>query len=92
MQRMLIEQVCDLLCNLPFIVHYFDTSLAKAASAAFYDGEWSKLGGYQRGRLMHKLADLIEEHREELARLEGICHSSCHISILNIRSLTSYHL
>ncbi len=29
------------------------------------------MGGYERGRLMNKLADLIEKNREELARLEG---------------------
>ena len=32
------------------------------------------MGGYERGRLMNKLADLIEKNREELARLEGNCY------------------
>merc|ERR1712100_369304 len=41
-----------------------------AATHAFYKGEWSKMGGYDRGILLNKLADLIEENREELASLE----------------------
>lgn len=41
-----------------------------AAKAAFYDGPWSKMTGYQRGLLMNKLADLIEKNQDELARLE----------------------
>jgi len=41
-----------------------------AARAAFYGGEWSKLGGFERGRLLNKLADLIEKHKEELVLLE----------------------
>ena len=42
-----------------------------AATEAFYNGEWSKLGGYERGILLNRLANLIEENREELATLEG---------------------
>jgi len=41
-----------------------------AATHAFYKGEWSQLGGYERGILMNKLANKIEEHAEELAMLE----------------------
>ena len=40
------------------------------ATIAFYEGDWSKMGGYQRGKLLYKLADLIEENMEELAMLE----------------------
>jgi aldehyde dehydrogenase (NAD+) len=42
----------------------------EAASHAFYEGEWSTMGGYQRGMLMNKLADAIEANMEELAMLE----------------------
>eukprot|EP01100_Stratorugosa_tubuloviscum_P006432 TRINITY_DN277_c0_g1_i2.p1 TRINITY_DN277_c0_g1~~TRINITY_DN277_c0_g1_i2.p1 ORF type:complete len:528 (+),score=274.24 TRINITY_DN277_c0_g1_i2:78-1661(+) len=48
-----------------------DVDLAvEAANKAFYEGPWSKMGGYERGRLLNKLADLIEANREELAKLE----------------------
>jgi acyl-CoA reductase-like NAD-dependent aldehyde dehydrogenase len=50
-----------------------DVDLAvEAANKAFYEGPWSNMGGYERGRLMNKLADLIEKNREELARLEDL--------------------
>jgi aldehyde dehydrogenase (NAD+) len=44
----------------------------KAARSAFETGEWSSLSVAQRGRLLYKLADLIEAHAEELARLETL--------------------
>lgn len=44
----------------------------KAARKAFDQGPWSKMGTAERSRLMYKLADLIEEHREELAQLETL--------------------
>ena len=43
----------------------------KAANHAFYEGEWSTLSGYERGILLNRLANLIEQNREELAQLEG---------------------
>src|SRR5262245_996516 len=50
-----------------------DIDLAvKAARKAFEDGPWAKMSGAERGRLMHKLADLIEKHQEELAALESL--------------------
>ncbi len=42
----------------------------KAARAAFETGPWSKLNASQRGRLVWKLADLIEQNLDELAELE----------------------
>ncbi|MFD1705302.1 aldehyde dehydrogenase family protein [Siminovitchia sediminis] len=44
----------------------------KAARKAFDEGKWSKMSAAQRGRLMYKLADLIEENKEELAQLETL--------------------
>lgn len=41
----------------------------KAARTAF-EGTWSKVGGVERGKLMHKLADLCEKHFEELCTIE----------------------
>src|SRR5688572_8765463 len=50
-----------------------DVDLAvKAARKAFEEGPWSKMNASDRGRLMNKLADLIEKHQEELAALESL--------------------
>jgi phenylacetaldehyde dehydrogenase len=43
-----------------------------AARRAFDDGRWSGLPPYQRERLMHRLADLIEAATPELAEIESI--------------------
>ena len=40
-----------------------------AARAAFDKGAWRKMSASARGVLMNRLADLIEENREELAQL-----------------------
>ena len=44
----------------------------KAARAAFDSGPWSKITPSERGRLMWKLADLLEQHTEEFAQLESL--------------------
>jgi len=44
----------------------------KAARAAFETGPWSKMDARDRGRLMNKLADLMETNLEELAALESL--------------------
>src|SRR5438552_9691722 len=45
-----------------------DVDLAvKAARKAFEQGPWSKMNASDRGRLMNRLADLIESHKDELA-------------------------
>jgi aldehyde dehydrogenase (NAD+) len=44
----------------------------KAARAAFEHGPWRKLPASERGRLIHRLADLIEKHGDELAHLESL--------------------
>uniref|UniRef100_A0A8C0ZB85 10-formyltetrahydrofolate dehydrogenase n=1 Tax=Cyanistes caeruleus TaxID=156563 RepID=A0A8C0ZB85_CYACU len=43
-----------------------------AAKEAFEDGEWGRMNARERGRLMYRLADLMEEHQEELATIESI--------------------
>src|SRR6266496_822860 len=43
-----------------------------AARKAFEGGSWRKLTSSQRGRLLLKLADLIEQNAEELAQLETL--------------------
>jgi phenylacetaldehyde dehydrogenase len=44
----------------------------RAARRAFDDSEWSRLKPVDRERLLHRLADLIEQHADELAELESI--------------------
>ena len=41
-----------------------------AARSAFDDGSWPRLRVQERARVLHRAADLIEAHAEELARLE----------------------
>ncbi len=43
-----------------------------AARTAFEKGAWRKMPASQRGNLIHRLADLIEKHADELARLESM--------------------
>ncbi|KAL6404531.1 putative transporter [Ilyonectria robusta] len=43
-----------------------------AATAAFEQGPWSKTKGVDRSRLLHKLADLLEQNSSTLAELESI--------------------
>jgi phenylacetaldehyde dehydrogenase len=47
-----------------------DIDLAvKAARKAFDSGPWSRMTASERGKLIWKLADLLEEHIEEFATL-----------------------
>ncbi len=43
-----------------------------AARKAFESGAWPTMTASERGRLMWKLADLIEQHTEEFAQLESL--------------------
>lgn len=42
----------------------------QAARTAFDAGDWPQMSARDRGQLLYKLADLIETHADELARLE----------------------
>ena len=44
----------------------------KAARHAFEKGPWRKMAAAERGRLLNRLADLIEKHADELAALETL--------------------
>jgi len=44
----------------------------RAARAAFEKGPWRKMPASERGRLLLRLADLIEQHADELAGLESL--------------------
>src|SRR5574343_196457 len=43
-----------------------------AARKAFDEGPWRRMNAAERGRLMHKLADLVEKNLDELANLEAL--------------------
>jgi phenylacetaldehyde dehydrogenase len=43
-----------------------------AARGAFESGEWAEMKPVDRERVLHRLADLIESHADELAELESL--------------------
>src|SRR6478672_6595854 len=47
-----------------------DIDKAVAAARRAFEGKWSKLSARDRGRLLYKLSQLIEEHTAELAAIE----------------------
>ena len=47
-----------------------DVDKAVAAARKAFEGKWSKMSARDRGRLLYKLSQLIEEHASELAALE----------------------
>jgi phenylacetaldehyde dehydrogenase len=50
-----------------------DVDLAvKAARKAFESGPWPDMSPSERGKLLWKLAELIDEHKEELAEMETL--------------------
>ncbi|MFE2070848.1 aldehyde dehydrogenase family protein [Streptomyces sp. NPDC059467] len=44
----------------------------RAAREAFDAGEWSGLSGRERGRVLHRIAELIRENAEDIAALESL--------------------
>ncbi|MFF4803079.1 aldehyde dehydrogenase family protein [Streptomyces sp. NPDC001351] len=44
----------------------------RAAREAFDGGAWSGLSGRERGRILHRVAELIRENADELAHLESL--------------------
>ncbi|KAJ8477251.1 hypothetical protein OPV22_020978 [Ensete ventricosum] len=52
-----------------------------AARKAFDHGKWPRMSGFERGRIMMKYADLIDQHAEELAALE--CLDAGKLFLLN---------
>jgi acyl-CoA reductase-like NAD-dependent aldehyde dehydrogenase len=44
----------------------------RAAREVFDSGTWSGLSGRERGRVLHRVAELIRENADELARLESL--------------------
>src|SRR5262245_42778675 len=55
----------------------------RAARKALESGPWATMDAADRGRLLLKLADLVEQNAEELARLESL---NCGKTIRDSRS------
>jgi aldehyde dehydrogenase (NAD+) len=49
-----------------------DVDKAVTAARAAFEGPWRKFRASERGRLLHRLADLIEKNADELAQLETV--------------------
>jgi aldehyde dehydrogenase (NAD+) len=49
-----------------------DVDKAVIVARAAFEGPWRKLRASERGRLLHRLADLIEKNADELAQLETL--------------------
>jgi acyl-CoA reductase-like NAD-dependent aldehyde dehydrogenase len=49
-----------------------DVDLAVQAARQAFEGEWSRLPGEERGRLLWKVAELIEANADQLAELETL--------------------
>ena len=49
-----------------------DVDRAVSAARAAFNGSWRKMAAAERGKLLNRLADLIEKNADELARLEAL--------------------
>lgn len=62
----------SLICKVAFAsVGDVDRAVA-AAKEAFETGPWGRMNPRDRGMMLYKLADIMEEHQEELATIESI--------------------
>ena len=53
-----------------------DIDQAVTAARKAFEGKWSKVSARDRGRMLYKLSQLIEEHTPELAALETLTTAS----------------
>src|SRR5216684_1077985 len=44
-----------------------------AARKAFDEGPWPRMSPHERGRIVWRLGDLIQQHLDEMAKLESLC-------------------
>jgi aldehyde dehydrogenase (NAD+) len=49
-----------------------DVDRAVSAARAAFNGPWRRMSAAERGNLINRLADLVEKHADELARLESL--------------------
>ncbi|CAH7320359.1 Aldh1l2 [Phodopus roborovskii] len=60
------------ICRVSFASSADVDKAVAAAKDAFENGEWGRMNARERGRLMYRLADLLEENQEELATIEAL--------------------
>ncbi|MBB4689576.1 aldehyde dehydrogenase family protein [Amycolatopsis jiangsuensis] len=61
-----------------------DVDLAVAAARRALDGPWGRMSPSERGRLVHRIGDLISEHAEELAELESLDNGKPYTAALGV--------
>lgn len=62
----------EIICNIAEADASDVDRAVEAARKAFTTGDWVQMSATRRGELLYKLADLIEQNKEELARLEAL--------------------
>ena len=64
-----------------------DVNLAVEAARKAYKSSWgTKVPAFERGRLLSKLADIIEKNKDELAAIESI---DCGESICSVEDIVA---
>lgn len=61
----------EVLCEVA-VASKSDVDRAVQSAYRAFNGPWSKLSARQRGALLFRLADLMEQHKEELATIEAV--------------------
>lgn len=61
----------EVICKMP-VASSQDVDCAVKSAYSAFKGTWSEISARQRGQLMYKLADLMEQHKEELATIEAV--------------------
>jgi formyltetrahydrofolate dehydrogenase len=62
----------SLICEVQSATKEDVNKAVNAAAAAFETGEWANMNARDRGKLLYRLADLMEQYKEELATIESI--------------------
>ncbi|MSR66940.1 MAG: aldehyde dehydrogenase family protein, partial [Pedosphaera sp.] len=62
----------EIICQIPEGDRPDIDAAVRAARYAFESGPWRRMTPSERGKLLWKLADLLEKHTEEFARLESL--------------------
>lgn len=62
----------EVICQVPVATAEDVDVAVQGAHEAYANGPWNTMNPRQRGTLMMKLADLMEQHREELATIESV--------------------
>lgn len=63
---------CEIICDIAEADAADVDKAVEAAKNAFHHSEWRNMSATRRGELLYKLADLIEQNIDELARLETL--------------------